>query len=132
VRLRSHGSGAGEVLLVGGEDPAGDDDHTAFRYLELEQWARQRFPQAGEVVQRFTGQALPTLDVFAFASHGECDSESVYIATREWGTPMTRGAIAGLVVKDFVNGADMPWAELYMPAASYTRQGAQDLGRGFP
>jgi len=53
VHVRSRGSGAGEVLMVGGEDPAAEDDHTAYRYLELERWARSRFPGAREVVQRF-------------------------------------------------------------------------------
>jgi glycine/D-amino acid oxidase-like deaminating enzyme len=121
VRLRSQGTGAGEVLLIGGEDPAGDDDHTAYRYLALEEWARSRFPGAGEVVQRFTGQIVQTLDLFALASRGECDSESVYVSTGDWGTAMTRGTIAGLVIKDFADGAEMPWADLYMPEACYAR-----------
>ncbi len=120
VRLRSQGTSAGEVLLVGGEDPAGDDDHTAYRYLALEEWARSRFPGAGEVVQRFTGQVVQTPDLFAMASRGECDSESVYVSTGDWGTAMTRGTIAGLVVKDFADGAEMPWADLYVPEASYS------------
>ena len=121
VRLRSQGTSAGEVLLVGGEDPAGDeDDHTAYRYLALEEWARSRFPGAGEVVQRFTGQVVQTPDLFAMASRGECDSESVYVATGDWGTAMTRGTIAGLVVKDFADGAEMPWADLYVPDACYS------------
>ena len=117
VRLRSQGTGAGEVLLVGGEDPVGDDDHTAYRYLGLEEWARSRFPFAGEVVQRFTGQLIQTPDVFALSTRGECDSESVYVPTGDWGTAMTRGTIAGMVIRDFADGADMPWADLYMPQA---------------
>ena len=124
VRLRSHGIGAGEVLLVGGEDPPGDDDHTAYRYSALEDWARRRFPRAGEVVQRFTGHAMATPDVFAFASQDESDSQSLYVATGDWGTAMTRGAIAGMLIKEFVEGAATPCADLYLPAASYVRQGA--------
>ena len=123
VRLRSQGTGAGEVLLVGGEDPAGDDDHTAFRYLALEEWARSRFPGAGEVMQRFTGQVVQAPDVFALAARGDCDSESVYVSTGDWGTPMTRGTIAGLVIKDFADGAEMPWADLYVPEACYSGPG---------
>jgi glycine/D-amino acid oxidase-like deaminating enzyme len=121
VRLRSQGTGAGEVLLVGGEDPAGDDDHTAYRYLALEEWARTRFPTAGEVVQRFTGQVMQSSDIFALASRGECDSESVFVPAGEWGTAMTRGTIAGLVIKHFADGAELPWAELYVPEACATR-----------
>ena len=125
-RLRTHGSGAGEVLLVAAEDPPGDDDHTAYRYLALEEWARVRFPCAGEVVQRFTGQIVQTPDVFALAARGECDSQSVYVATSDWGTALTRGTIAGLVIKDFVEGVEtMPWADLYVPEACYVPGGAR-------
>jgi glycine/D-amino acid oxidase-like deaminating enzyme len=128
VRLRSQGAGTGEVLLVGAEDPPGDDDHTAFRYLALEAWARSRFPQAGEVVQRTTGQIVQTPDLFALASRGACDAQGVYLATAGWGTPLTCGAIAGLVIKDFVDGAELPWAELYVPEACYVpREAARAL-----
>jgi len=127
ARLRSQGTGAGEVLLVAAEDPPGDDDHTAYRYLALEEWARERFPSAREVVQRFTGQIVQTADVFALATRGDCDSESVYVATSDWGTALTRGTIAGLVIKDFVEGADsVPWADLYVPEACYV---AREAGR---
>ena len=120
MRLRSQGTGAGEVLLVAAEDPPGDDDHTAYRYLALEEWARDRFPSAGEIVQRFTGQIVQAADVFALATRGECDSESVYVATSDWGTALTRGTIAGLVIKDFVDGAQaLPWSDLYVPEACY-------------
>ena len=119
VRLRSHGSGAGEVLLVGGEDPEGDDDHTAFRYLGLEAWARERFPAAGEVVQRFTGEVVQALDVFALSGRGTCDSESMYVATGDWGTAMTRGTLAGLVIRDFAAGNETPWAQYCIPEACY-------------
>lgn len=120
VHVRSHGSGAGEVLLVGGEDPTGEDeDHTAYRYLALEAWARECFPCTGDVVERFTGQVAPAHDVFAFAAHADCDSESLYVATRGWGTALTRDTLAALTLKDFVAGAGMPWGELYVPEAGF-------------
>ena len=128
VRLRSRGAGAGEVLLAGAEDPPGEDDHTAYRYLALEAWARSRFPRAGEVVQRSTGQIVQTPDLFALASRAECDAQGVYLATAGWGTPLTCGAIAGLVIRDFVDGAELPWAELYIPEACYVpREAARAL-----
>jgi len=119
VRLRSHGTGAGEVLLVGGADRQGGG---AERHRELEDWARRRFPRAGEIVQRFTGHAMETPDVFAFASQDESDSESLYVASGDWGTAMTRGAIAGMLIKEFVEGAGTSCADLYLPTASYVRE----------
>ncbi len=112
--------GGGELLLAGGEDPESDDDHTAYRYLALEDWARERFPMAGDVVQRFTGQVVPSFDVFALAGADGRDSESVCVAAGEWGTAMTRGVIAGIVVRDFVEHVPTPWADLYLPEACCT------------
>lgn len=119
MRLRSQGSGAGEVLLAGAEDPPDDDDHTAYRYLGLEAWARERFPRAREVVQRITGEIAQTPDLLALSCRGECDSQSMYLATGGWGTPMTRAAIAAMAIKDFVEGGELPWSDLYPPEACY-------------
>jgi glycine/D-amino acid oxidase-like deaminating enzyme len=106
--LLSHGRGAGEVLLVGREDPPGDDDHTAFRYLALEQWAYQRFPGAGPVVHRGTVQALPDDDLFAY---GLANAQGVQACARG-GSVLTRAMLDALAIADFVRGSDSPWAEL--------------------
>jgi glycine/D-amino acid oxidase-like deaminating enzyme len=124
VMLRSQGSGAGEVLLAGGEDPASDDDHTAYRYLALERWARERFPAAREVVLRFTGEVVPAPGLFALHAAPERDRDSLHVAGDEWGTTMTRAMIAALVLRDFALDAELSSAELYLP----TPPGAR--GRG--
>ena len=112
--LLSHGRGAGEVLLVGGEDPPGDeDDHTAFRYLALERWACERFPGAGPVVHRGTVQAVHERKLFAFAGeHG-----SGVQACARGGSALTRAMLDALAIAGFVEGADTPWPELYLRAA---------------
>jgi hypothetical protein len=114
--LLSHGRGAGEVLLVGGEDPPGDDDHTAFRYLALERWARDSFPAAGEVVQRGTVQALPENDLFVFH---RADGDAPTRAAARGGSALTRAMLSALAVADFVAGADSPWSELYLQRAAH-------------
>ena len=123
--LRSQGSGAGEVLLAGGEDPASDDDdHTAYRYLALERWARERFPVTGDVVLRFTGEVAPAPDLFAVQAAPDRDRGTLHVAAGEWGTSMTRAMIAALVLRDFALGADLSSAELYLP----TPLGARSRG----
>ncbi|HUQ28373.1 MAG TPA: FAD-dependent oxidoreductase [Usitatibacter sp.] len=102
ARLRSV-AGGGEVLLVGGEDsPAG-----------LEAWARLHFPRAGDVVQRFTAGLPPPADLFAVVGSGETDSGSNYVCTSSWGTLLTRAAIAGMAIRDCIEGARTPWGDLY-------------------
>jgi hypothetical protein len=108
--LLSSGRGAGEVLLVGGEDPPGDDDHTAFRYLALERWAHEHFPAAGTVVHLGTVQALPEHDLFAF---GRDDDVPLHADTRG-GSALTRAMLAALAISDHVQGTDSPWTELYL------------------
>jgi glycine/D-amino acid oxidase-like deaminating enzyme len=117
--LLSHGRGAGEVLLVGGEDPPGDEDHTAFRYLGLERWARERFPGAGDVVQRGTVQALPTGDLFAFGS----TAGAAGVRTRATGgSALTRAMLSALAIADFIEGADTPWAALHVEERAGARR----------
>ena len=112
--LLSHGRGAGEVLLVGGEDPPGDDDHTAFRYLALERWACERFPGAGPVVHRGTVQAVHEQDLFAFSR----ERAGGVRACAQGGSALTRAMLDALAIAGFVEGGDTPWPELYLRAAS--------------
>ena len=106
ARLRTLGTGAGEVLLAAGED--GPD--------AVEAWARRRFPFAGETVQRFTCEMPRTADLFAFSGSGAADSESVYVSASGWGNIAARAMVAGMVVRDFVLGSRMAWGDLYVPS----------------
>ena len=63
VRLAGKQTGdsapAQEILIVGGEDhKTGQSDNAAERYTHLEQWTRQRFPLAEEILFRWSGQIL--------------------------------------------------------------------------
>jgi len=111
--LLSHGRGAGEVLLVGGEDPPGDDDHTAFRYLALERWACERFPGAGPVVHRGTVQAVHERELFAFSRERAGGMQ----ACARGGSALTRAMLDALAIAGYVEAADTPWPELYLRAA---------------
>lgn len=109
ARLRS-GAALGEVLIVGGsDDPAA-----------LAAWARTRFPRTSEVLQNFTGDVARPTELFAFAGEKAGDSESVYVKGISWGTPMTRAAIAGMVIRDFVESRRTPASDRHTPTACYT------------
>jgi len=99
--LRAHGLRASEVLLVAGRDP----------HEGLERWAREHFPCAGEVVQRFCVELLDTPRMLAFAAGAVADCDSVYASDGHWGTPLTRAALAGLAIRDVVEGPRAPWTQ---------------------
>ena len=120
VRLQP-GSGE-DVLIVGGEDHrTGQADDAEQRYASLEQWMRARFPPAGPVRNRWSGQVLEPADGVAFIGRNPLDAVNVFIATGDSGNGMTHGTIAGLLITDLVVGRENPWAELYDPARKSLR-----------
>ncbi|MBJ6118051.1 FAD-dependent oxidoreductase [Pontibacter sp. BT310] len=111
------GEGADDLLIVGGEDhKTGQDDHPALRLQNLEHWMRMKFPMAGEVVYRWSGQVMEPVDSLAFIGRNPGDVENVYIATGDSGHGMTHGTIAGILLTDLIMGRRNDWEKLYDPA----------------
>ena len=116
VRVQNAPDDGAELLLVGGEDhKTGQADDADERYAKLEAWARERFPQAGRVAYRWSGQVYETLDGLAYIGKNPGD-ENVYVVTGDSGMGMTHTTIAGMLLRDLITGRDNPWAELYDPA----------------
>ncbi|HYF01395.1 MAG TPA: FAD-dependent oxidoreductase [Planctomycetota bacterium] len=102
-------------LIVGGEDhKTGQGDDPDERWKRLADWARERFPGAGEPAYRWSGQVMEPVDGLAFIGRQSKDGR-IYIATGDSGHGMTHGTIAGLLLRDLVQGGSHPWAELYDP-----------------
>src|SRR5688572_3249343 len=116
VRLyRPEGENGTELLIVGGEDhKTGQADDAGERWDALESWMRERFAPAGEVVTRWSGQVLETVDGLAFIGP-EHEGSGVYVATGDSGMGMTHGTIAGMLLRDLLLGQENPWAHLYQP-----------------
>ncbi|XXX75207.1 FAD-dependent oxidoreductase [Sorangium sp. So ce134] len=107
--------GPDELLIVGGEDhKTGQADDADQRHARLEAWARERFPQAGQVVHRWSGEVMETADGLAFIGRLKKESR-ILLVTGDCGNGMTHGTIAGLLVSDLVHGRENAWAELYDP-----------------
>lgn len=106
-----------DLLIVGGEDhrtgdlPEGTPPHAA-----LEQWIRARIPSAGEVVWRWGGQVMETIDGLAYIGKNPLDRHNVYVVTGDSGMGLTHGTLAGMLLTDLITGRDNPWAELYDPS----------------
>ena len=105
-----------DVLIVGGEDfKTAHEDDVAARWNRLEQWARQRWPQAGPVLYRWSGQVLEPNDHVAFIGRNPDGAANVYMASGDSGQGMTHGMIAGMILTDLVQGRENQWAKLYDP-----------------
>lgn len=112
-----------DILIVGGEDhKAGQAQDADARYGRLERWMRERYPAAGAVEFRWSGQVMETVDGLAFIGRNPLDADNVYIATGDSGMGMTHGTIAGMLISDLIQGRANPWTELYDP--SRVRTGA--------
>jgi glycine/D-amino acid oxidase-like deaminating enzyme/nitrite reductase/ring-hydroxylating ferredoxin subunit len=109
--------GEQDVLIVGGEDhKTGQADDAAQRYARLEAWTRERFPMIGEILFRWSGQVMETIDGLAFIGRNPLDEPNVFIATGDSGMGMTHGTIAGILLTDLILGRENPWTTLYDPS----------------
>jgi glycine/D-amino acid oxidase-like deaminating enzyme/nitrite reductase/ring-hydroxylating ferredoxin subunit len=105
-----------DVLIVGGEDfKTAHEDDTPERWRKLEEWARERWPQAGPVVYRWSGQVLEPNDYVAFIGRNPDGAENVYMASGDSGQGMTHGMIAGMILTDLIQGRESQWADIYDP-----------------
>ena len=107
---------ASDALIVGGEDfKTAHDDDAGERFERLEQWARERWPVAGERITQWTGQCLEPNDYLAYIGPNPDGSPHVWLATGDSGMGMTHGTIAGILLEALITGKDHPWAKLYDP-----------------
>jgi glycine/D-amino acid oxidase-like deaminating enzyme/nitrite reductase/ring-hydroxylating ferredoxin subunit len=117
VRLSSihGGDGLDEYLIVGGEDhKTGQASDADQRHGRLEAWARERFPSAGPVAHRWSGEVIETADGLAYIGRMKKESR-VMVITGDCGNGMTHSTIAGMLISDLVHGRENPWSELYDP-----------------
>jgi glycine/D-amino acid oxidase-like deaminating enzyme/nitrite reductase/ring-hydroxylating ferredoxin subunit len=105
-----------DALIVGGEDfkTAHKDDVEA-RWQCLEEWMRARWPQAREVIYKWSGEVFEPIDYIAFIGRNPDGAENVYIATGDSGQGMTHGTIAGMLLTDLITGKPNDWKSLYDP-----------------
>jgi nitrite reductase/ring-hydroxylating ferredoxin subunit len=104
----------------------GQDSHPEHRYDEIEQWVRQRFPMAGAVAYRWSGEVMEPSDGPAYLGRNPLDGQNVYIITGDSGNGMTHCTIGALLVTDLIMGRRNPWESIYSPSRKVTH-GLSDL-----
>jgi glycine/D-amino acid oxidase-like deaminating enzyme/nitrite reductase/ring-hydroxylating ferredoxin subunit len=103
------------ILIVGGEDhKTGQEESEQERLACLEEWVREKFPMAGDVVYRWSGQVMEPTDYVGYIGRNPGD-DNVYIATGDSGQGMTHGTIAGVLITDLIMNRPNAWKDLYDP-----------------
>jgi glycine/D-amino acid oxidase-like deaminating enzyme/nitrite reductase/ring-hydroxylating ferredoxin subunit len=106
-----------EWLVIGGEDHrTGQEDDGEARFDRLSTWARERFPMAGRVALRWSGQIVEPADGLAYIGRSPGLNPNVYLVTGDSGNGLTHGALAGVLLGDLILGRENPWAALYDPS----------------
>ncbi len=133
VRLMrsSDDSEANDVLIVGGEDhKTGQPEELGAPFGRLERWTRERYPFAGAVRFRWSGQVMEPYDCLGYNGRNPGE-KNVYMITGDSGNGMTNGTLGAMLVRDLILGRPNPWATLYDPARKtlnaahrYTRENA--------
>jgi glycine/D-amino acid oxidase-like deaminating enzyme/nitrite reductase/ring-hydroxylating ferredoxin subunit len=113
----TRGEDGREILLVGGADHRTGHGDPSVAWDVLEAWTRARFPGAGAVVSRWSGQIMEPADALGYigAARGR---PNVYVVSGDSGNGLTNGAIAGLLLPALIRGEHHLWAELYAPTRS--------------
>lgn len=115
-------------LIVGGEDhKTGQEHDPRERWTRLEDWMRLRFPMAGAVGSRWSGQIMQSMDGLAYIGKNPLDDDNVFVVTGDTGSGITHGAIAGMLLADLLAGKENRWAHLYEPSRVSLRAGGNFL-----
>jgi len=110
-----------ELLIVGGEDhKTGQETDFDLRYQALVTWARERFPHAGEVAWRWSGQVMESVDGVGYIgkSAGE---EHIWVITGDSGNGLTNGTLGAQIVADGILGRNNAWTQTFDAARPATR-----------
>jgi len=112
-----------DALVVGGEDhKTGQAHDMEERWRCLEEWTRERFPNVGEVLHRWSGQVVEPFDYLAHIGRNPDGAANVYMASGDSGQGMTHGTIAGILLTDLVQGRQNPWETLYDPTRAHVQR----------
>ena len=131
-----------DVLIAGGEDhhtgrdeKGGPDAATQEkgespeRFDALENWARDTFPQCGEVLYRWSGQVMESIDGIGYNGRHLGD-ERIFVITGDTGSGTTNATLGARIVSDLIAGQPNAWEELYSPARLNLRAADQLVKEG--
>ena len=112
---------ASDLLVVGGADhKVGQEADPEAHWDDVERWTRERFPMAGTVAYRWSGQVMEPADPLAFFGRNPGSRGEVYVITGDSGTGMTHCTAGAIAVSDAILGRPNAWAGIYDPSRKAT------------
>jgi glycine/D-amino acid oxidase-like deaminating enzyme/nitrite reductase/ring-hydroxylating ferredoxin subunit len=121
VRL-ARGEGQQDLLIVGGADHrTGQQDDPESSYQQVHEWLRQRFPQAGPLAYRWSGEVVEPLDGMAYLGRNP-GSRNVYVISGDSGNGISHATIGAMLVCDQIRGMENAWTSVYDPSRKPARQ----------
>jgi glycine/D-amino acid oxidase-like deaminating enzyme/nitrite reductase/ring-hydroxylating ferredoxin subunit len=117
IRVHSDARVAYDYLIVGGEDhKTGQDENPDHHFDALEAWTRARYPDAGPVKRKWSGQVIEPIDKLAFIGRYDKGARNFYCVTSDSGQGLTHATIAAMLISDQIQGRPNEWIDLYSPA----------------
>jgi glycine/D-amino acid oxidase-like deaminating enzyme/nitrite reductase/ring-hydroxylating ferredoxin subunit len=114
--VRLHPATAHDILIVGGEDhKSGTEDDGGERIAALESWARERFPEMGEITHAWSGQVYEPIDYLPHIGPNPGDKR-IYVITGDSGEGITSAVAGALIVSQQVETGGSPWEDAYAPS----------------
>lgn len=114
IRLNSYNEQF-DLLLCGGEDhPVGIQPEQS-PYASLEIWTRKRF-HIVEIISQWSGEIMESMDSIAFIGRSPWHEENVFVVTGDSGIGMTYSSIAGMLIKDLIEGKENKYEKIYSPS----------------
>lgn len=107
-----------DILIVGGEDHRVGQGENNIDYFErLEHWTKRTFDLDGEILYKWSGQIIETLDGLAYIGRSPANKgKNIFEVSGDSGHGLTHGTIAGMIIPALITGKEHPWSELYDPA----------------
>jgi len=117
LRIQKGTDDTHDVVIIGGQDHVvGTEFNNEERYQNLYKWAKERLPQLGEIVSKWSGQVTEPMDGLPFHGQNPGDAESVLIITGDSGMGLTNATIGAMVTTDHILGKSNPYKDLYNPS----------------
>jgi len=96
------------LIVVGAGHETGHVTDTAPRWVQLQDWARQRFGVT-EFRYHWSAEEVSTLDKVPFVGQIAPGAARILAATGFDGWGMTNGTAAAVMLRDAITGVDNPW-----------------------